>query len=136
MLLNRIFFCGWNTSFLLRFATDYHFHIYSKGHGHTQFDDDLSLIAGSANLSRNVTLNLTKTCQYIKTTITRFQTTTSYPSEHLHLFRVSNRNNRTLCKVCSMSTIKTLNVSFDVSIINFEQNSRFVLVFPLLSLNK
>ena len=56
------------------------------------------------------------------------------------LFIAMNRNTRTLCKICSKLTIKTSERrqwhSFHAFIINYEQISRNLLVFPLLNLNK
>ena len=55
----------------------------------------------------------------------------------IYLFKVSNRNTRTMCKICSKLTIKTPEQChqyrsgvFDV---NFEQTSHIVLVILLLT---
>ena len=46
----------------------------------------------------------------------------------IYLFKVNNRNTRTMWEICSKLTIKT--------VINYEQILHSVLVFPLLALNK
>ena len=57
----------------------------------------------------------------------------------IYLFKV-NRNNRAICKICSKLTIKTPERSLShcsgVFIVNFEQISHNILVFPLLTFNK
>ena len=51
----------------------------------------------------------------------------------IYLFKVNNGNIITVCKICSKLTIKTERSG--VFIVNFEQISHIVLVFPLLTLN-
>ena len=57
----------------------------------------------------------------------------------IYLPKVSNRNTRTRCEICSKLTIKTPERSHwcraGVFIVNFEHISHFVLVFLLLALN-
>ena len=50
-----------------------------------------------------------------------------------HLFKVNNGNTKAVCKKCSKLTVRR---RFVVFIVNFEQISLIVLVFPLLTLNK
>ena len=52
----------------------------------------------------------------------------------IYLFNVNNRNSRTMCEICLKLTIKWRRSG--VFIANFEQISRIVLVFLLLTLNK
>ena len=58
----------------------------------------------------------------------------------IYLFEVNNGNTRAMCEISSKLTIKTpeqhLWRRLCVFIINFEQISHIVLVFPLLTLNK
>ena len=58
----------------------------------------------------------------------------------IYLFKVNNENTGTMCEICSKLTIKTPEQCHwscsAVFIVNFEQISRIVLVFPLLTLNK
>ena len=60
------------------------------------------------------------------------------PSRQL-LVQINNRNIRTMCKICSMSKIKTPERrqwrGCGVFIFNFEQISHIVLMFPLLNLS-
>ena len=58
----------------------------------------------------------------------------------IYLFKVNNRNNRTMCEICSKLTIETPEQHHwrrsGVFIVNLEQISHFVLLFPLLNLIK
>ena len=58
----------------------------------------------------------------------------------IYLFKVSNRNKRTISAICSKLTIKTPEWCqwrhSGVFIINFEHIALIVLVFPLLTLSK
>ena len=53
------------------------------------------------------------------------------------LFKVNNGNNRTMCEICSKLTLKTPERRYQrcsgVFIVNFEQISFIILVFPLLN---
>ena len=64
---------------------------------------------------------------------------TSLPTA-IYLFRVNDWNIRIMCEICSMLTIKAPEWRqwrrSGVYIVNFEQISNIVLVFPLLTLNK
>ena len=57
----------------------------------------------------------------------------------IHLLKVSNRNNRTRCEVCSKLTIETperhLWLRSGVFIVNFKHISHLALVFMLLTLS-
>ena len=61
-----------------------------------------------------------------------------YPSQYL-LVQVNNGNAITMCEVCSKLTVKTPErrdwCCSGVFVVNFEQSSQIVLVFPLLTLN-
>ena len=63
----------------------------------------------------------------------------NFPS-YIYLFKVNNRNTRTMCEICSKLTIKIPErrhrLGFSVFIADFEQISSIVLVFLLLNLNK
>ena len=56
------------------------------------------------------------------------------------MFKVNNRNSRTMCEICSNLTIKTLERRqlrlSGVFIVNFEHISHLVLVFLLLTLRR
>ena len=58
----------------------------------------------------------------------------------IYLFKINNRNTRTICEIYSMLTIKTPKRRqwrrSGLFIVNYEQNSHIFLVFPLLILNK
>ena len=58
----------------------------------------------------------------------------------IYLFKVDKRNIRAMCESCSKLTIKTPErhqlCRSGVFIVNFEQISHIILVFPLLTLNK
>ena len=58
----------------------------------------------------------------------------------IYLFKVNNRNTRTMCEIYSRLTIKTPERSYwlrsGVFNVNFEQISHIVLMFLLLTLNK
>ena len=58
----------------------------------------------------------------------------------IYLFKINNGNARTVCEICSELAIKTPEPRqwhrSGVFIVNFEQISHIVLVFPLLPLNK
>ena len=55
----------------------------------------------------------------------------------IYLFKVNNGNIRKMCEICSKLTIKTTEQhQWPVPVVNFEQISQIVLVFPLLNLNK
>ena len=57
----------------------------------------------------------------------------------IYLFKVSNRNSRKRCAVCSNLTVKTPESQWhrsSVFIVNFEHTSHLVLVFLLLTLNR
>ena len=58
----------------------------------------------------------------------------------IYLFKVSNGNIRTMCKICSKRTIKTLERRqsrlSDIFIINLEQISQIFLIFLLLTWKK
>ena len=65
-----------------------------------------------------------------------------YNSTSIYLIKVSNRNIRTRCEICSMLTIKTserqkqkFTSRSGVFIVKFKHISRVVLVFLLLTLN-
>ena len=56
----------------------------------------------------------------------------AYPAD-IYLFKVKNGNTRTMCEICSKLTIKTAqrrSGRSGVFIINLEQISHTVLVFP------
>ena len=54
----------------------------------------------------------------------------------IYMFQVSNGNTRTVCKICTKLTIKTLERRYsDVFIVNCEQILYIVLLFPLLTLD-
>ena len=57
----------------------------------------------------------------------------------IYLLKVSNRNTRTICKICSKLLVKTPERRqwgrSGVFIVNFKHISHFVLVFLLLTLN-
>ena len=63
----------------------------------------------------------------------------SWISNDIYLLKVSNRNTRTKCEICSRLTIKTPERlcwrPSAVFIANFENISHLVLVLPLLTLN-
>ena len=58
----------------------------------------------------------------------------------IYMFKINKGNTRTMCKMCSKLTIKTLKRRhwrrFAVFIVYFEQVSHMVLVFVLWTLNK
>ena len=58
----------------------------------------------------------------------------------IYLFKFNNGNNKAISEICSKLTIKTLERHqwhcSGAFIVNFEQVSDIVLVFPLLTLNK
>ena len=55
----------------------------------------------------------------------------------IYFFKFNNGNTRTMCETCSKLTMKTAKPRrTDVFVVNFEQISRIVLVFSLLTLNK
>ena len=58
----------------------------------------------------------------------------------IYLFRVKNRNSRTICEICSKLTIKTPERRqwrySGVFIVNFEHILHLVLLFVLLTLNR
>ena len=53
----------------------------------------------------------------------------------IHLFKVNNRNTRRMCEICSKLKIKTPERR-PAFILNFQQISHILLVFPLITLNK
>ena len=54
-----------------------------------------------------------------------------------YMFKVNNRNTSLRCEICSKLTIKTPEQRRSgVFIVNFENISHLVLVFPLLTLSK
>ena len=59
-------------------------------------------------------------------------------SAGIYLFKVDNENTRTVCEICTKLTIKTPAWGHwhrsGVFIVNFEQISHIVVVFPLLTL--
>ena len=60
----------------------------------------------------------------------------SFPAS-IYLFKVNNENTKTMREICSKLTINTsVRRGFAVFIVNFEQVSHIVLVFPLLNLKK
>ena len=65
---------------------------------------------------------------------------TRTPPANIYMFKVTNRNTRERCKLCSKLTIKTPErrhrCRSGVSIVNFEHISHFFLVYLLLTLNK
>ena len=58
----------------------------------------------------------------------------------IYLFKANNKNTRTMRKICSKLTLKTLKQRHwrrsGVFIVKSEQISHIVLVFPSLTLNK
>ena len=58
----------------------------------------------------------------------------------IYSFKVNNGNTRTMCENCSNSTVKTPEQRHfcrsGVFIVNVEQISHILMVFPLLTLNK
>ena len=62
-----------------------------------------------------------------------------YPAGN-YMFRVNNRNTRTMCEICSKLIIKAPERRCwhrsGVFIVNFEHFSHLVLVFPLLTLSR
>ena len=58
----------------------------------------------------------------------------------IYLSKVNNKNSRTICKICSKLKMKTPEQRYwrcsGVFIVNFEQISHIVLLFPSLALNK
>ena len=55
----------------------------------------------------------------------------SIATADIYLFKVNNWNTKTVCEICSKLAIKKPGF-----IVNFEQISHIVLVFPSLTLNK
>ena len=54
----------------------------------------------------------------------------------IYLFKVNSRNTRTMCEICSKSTMNTKERRSVVFLVNFEQILHIVPVFLLLALNK
>ena len=90
----------------------------------------ISLIFKIASLTKELASN-SKAYWYILIGITQLE---------FVLFKVKNRNNRTTCKICSKLITKTPEQHHwrhsGVFIVNFEQISHIILMFPLLTLNK
>ena len=67
-----------------------------------------------------------------------FQKYTDYPSS-IYVFKVNNKNTLTVCEIFSKLTIKTPEQCHwrrsGVFIVNFEQMSYIVIIFPLFTLN-
>ena len=61
---------------------------------------------------------------------------TSWYRVDIYLLKVKNWNSIAMCDICLKSTIKTPERRSGVVIVNFEQISHIVLVFPLLALSK
>ena len=65
---------------------------------------------------------------------------TYFTPASIYLFKISIRNTRTMCEICSKLTLKTSEwrhwLCSGVSIASFENISYIVLGFPLLTLNK
>ena len=85
------------------------------------------------NVLKNFSINIQASCQLLKVTI---RTLVCNPAG-IYLFKLNKKNTRTMCEVCSKLTIKTTKWRRSgVFIVNFEQISHTVLVFPFLTLNK
>ena len=55
----------------------------------------------------------------------------------IYLFKVNHSNTRTMCEVCSKSTLKKPERRhYGVIVVNFEQIFHIVLIFLFLTLNK
>ena len=128
--------CDWNTNIILPVvpsSTNGKPSNSSSGSAHSSFSPSFSLSSSNPTLrsSSQLTAHLTRKRDLIERS--------NSPAGN-YMFKVNNRNTRTRCEICSKLTIKTPERCHCrcscVFIVKSEHTSHFVLVFPLLILDR